>query len=298
MNFLRNLFGKKEPQVTPSSTARKQQFSGMTSQRVREMLNSIRPDGSSLYDRDRDEAFRWHRQKGFPSMDHNTKVGVNWYTSMSQRADDESLWQEAWAGYHHALAGCLHLEIAEEIPDVMWHLGRAHTGQGQYDLAALYLQAGQRLSEEQNNTQLTSRLLLEDAVLAKLAQQPSVVQDAMGRVFANLFPSGQASPLATQAAMTLFQEGMKNQKWRSEGGQSIKSCLVHATGFYEVGLELNRKLNDKRGIAFTLINLGDVWRKLNKKDRALVCWREALTYLTELGDQQNIRLVNRWISEV
>jgi tetratricopeptide (TPR) repeat protein len=262
-----------------------------------EVLLSVTPNGPTLYVRDRNQAFEWYRQKGFPYNDHKSEVGITWYMGMSRVADQNGIWQEVWAGFHYALAGCLALKKLEDIPDICWHLGRAHTALEQYDLASLYLQAGRKLSEQQNITELTSRILLEEAVLAKLSPQSGNFQSAMESVFAAVFPSAQDSTLAGKAAMTMFQEGMKNQRWRDNRNQPIKSHLIHASGFYEVSLELNRKLGDKQGIAMSLVNLGDVWRKLEKKGNALVCWREALTYLSELGDQGSIGTVNQWIKE-
>jgi tetratricopeptide (TPR) repeat protein len=211
--------------------------------------------------------------------------------------DQDGHWRETWAGSHHALASCLALKKLEDIPDICWHLGRAHTALEQYNLASLYLQVGRKLSEQQNVTELTSRILLEEAVLAKLSPQSGNFQSAMESVFAAVFPSAQDSTLAGKAAMTMFQDGIKNQRWRDDRNQPIKSHLIHSSGFYEVSLELNRKLGDKQGIAMSLVNLGDVWRKLGKNGNALVCWREALTYLSELGDQGSIETVNQWIKE-
>jgi tetratricopeptide (TPR) repeat protein len=263
-----------------------------------EALLSAAPDGPTLYVRDRSEAFQWYRNKGFPPHDHKSEVDVEWYTLMSRAADQKGIWQEAWAGFHHALAGRLALKRPKDIPEICWRLGRAHTALGRYDLASLYFRAGRKLSEQQNNTELASRILLEEAVLATLVQQPGNYQSAMEPVLAALFPSGQASTLADKAAMTLFQEGMTNHQWRDDRGQPIKSCLIHASGLYRVSLEINRKLGNKQGIAITLVNLGDVWRKLGQKKDALACWREALTYLSELGDQKSIGTVNQWMSEV
>ena len=121
---------------------------------------------------------------------------------------------------------------------------------------------------------------------------------AMDRVFEFLFPSNQETKHARATSTGLFKEGKKNHEWRDEDNNPIKSCLIHASGFYEVSLDLNRKMHNQRGIAFNLINLGDVWRKLGNNKRALAYWREALTYLSELGDQDNMRLIRQWISEI
>lgn len=263
-----------------------------------EVLSSVIPNGPTQYVHDRDQAFQWYRQKGFPSKDHSSEDGFLWYMTMSRAAYQKGIWQEVWAGFHHALVGGLALKKLMDIPEICWQLGRAHTALGQYGLASLYLQAGQKLAEQQDFTYLSGRILLEEAVLAKLSPQSGNFQSAMERVFAEFFPSTQDLTLARKAAMTMFQEGKTSHEWRDEKNQPIKSDLIHASGFYEVSLELNRKLGDKQGIAMTLVNLGDVWQKLGKKGDALGCWREALPYLSELGDQESIGTVNRWIKDI
>jgi len=257
---------------------------------LRDALLSVKPDGLSMYVKDSNHAFRWYREKGFSYMDHNTLVGAKWFAEMSLRADDSSIWQEAWAGYHHALAGYVHLNILEEIPDILWRIGRAHIGQGEYKLAYLYLESARRLSEEQHKTDLNIRVMIEQAVLAKLSKQANAFDEVMDLMSAYLFPFGQASSLATTAAQTLFQEGIKNQEWRDQG-RPIKSCLIHAFGLYEVSIDLNRRLGNHYGIAVILINLGDILKELGEKNKADACWQDSLQHFEELGDDKYIRIV-------
>lgn len=112
----------------------------------------------------------------------------------------------------------------------------------------------------------------------------------------HFFSSGGDTSFAARVAMTFFQEGNKNQEWRCDD-KPVRYFLVHASGFYQVSLDINRRLNDKQAISITLINLGDVWRNIGKRDRALACWQEALPILKELQDERNIDLVKRWMKE-
>jgi hypothetical protein len=66
---------------------------------------------------------------------------------------------------------------------------------------------------------------------------------------------------------------------------------------YQVSLDISRGLNDKRAVSIVLIYLGDVWRKIRNRDRALACWQEALPILRDIQDDRNIDLLNRWMKE-
>ena len=261
-----------------------------------ETLNAVKPDGASLYLNDRNQAFHWYTQRQFPQHDHTTEVYIRWYASMATLADGDSNWQEAWAGFHHALAGYLYLGMLEEIPDILWRLGRAHTGLAQYELAFLYLEGARRLAEQQEKNELISRVISEQAVLAKVSQQSSAFNETMDRLSTILFPNDKPSALASNAAFTLFQEGVTNQEWRQDG-HPIKSCLIHAVGFYEVSLELNRRLNDRHAIAISLFNLGEIWKELDEKSKAHMCWQESIQYFEALGDDKKIRELNERLKD-
>ncbi len=261
-----------------------------------EALVAVLPNGREMYEKDKDQALRLFEGKGFPNPGLKEQLNVRWFLDMSKRADDSSLWDEAWGGYHHALAGAVALNMAEQVPDICWHLGRAQTGRAQYDLAALYLETAYNLSQRSKNRDLTCRALLEVAVVGKLAEKPDAVNQAYQRAETFLFPSGGDTTFAAKMAKTLFQEGGKNQEWRLDD-KPVRYCLVHASGFYQVSLDINRRLNEKRGISIILINLGDVWRKLGQRDRALACWQESIPILKELQDQRNIDIVKGWINE-
>jgi hypothetical protein len=167
-------------------------------------------NGTTLYEEDRDKAFRWFEGKGFPKPTSAKNVNVNWFISMSAKADESALWDEAWSGFHHALAGCLELNWADRIPEMCWNLGRAHTGLSHYDLAELYLETGYALSRQQGNHNLNCRILLEKAVVGKIAQHPESVKDAFHRAEQYLFPSSDSVTPALDkgAAHKLFQEVM------------------------------------------------------------------------------------------
>jgi tetratricopeptide (TPR) repeat protein len=261
---------------------------------LNETLLAVRPDGPALYAHDRDSAFQWFYNKGFSIwahlMDPNTLKGARFFESMSRRADSSSLWHEAWAGYHHTLAGYLHLNIVEKVSDILWRLGRAHTGLGRFELAGFYLESTRLLSEAQHKTELTTRVISEQAVLAIMSEQKSAYSEAMERLSAILFPFGNPSSTAPAAALTLFQEGKKNQEWRRDG-RPIKSCQIHAIGFYEVSLDLNRRLDNRQAVGITLFNLGDVYKDLGKNDKAGICWQESLQYFEEPRDNENIELI-------
>jgi tetratricopeptide (TPR) repeat protein len=282
---------------TPESRIQKRPAPGGTAKTLLlEALVFIQPNGQEMYEKDKEQALRWFASKGFPNPGVKEEATVRWFLEMSVRADDSSLWDEAWGGYHHALAGAAALNITEQVPDICWHLGRAQTGRAQYELANLYLEAAASLAETSKNKDLTCRALIEVAVVGKLSEKPERVQQAYQKVEGLLFPSGGDTSFAAKVAMTLFQEGKRNQEWRRDG-KPVRYCLVHASGFYQVSLDINRRLNEKRGISIILINLGDVWRKLGQRDRALAYWKESIPILKELQDQQNIDLVNRWMNE-
>lgn len=257
-------------------------------------LSTVAPDSTASYTMDRDKAFRWYLEKGFPNPSLDSLPNVKWFISMSIRADEDSLWDEAWAGFHHALAGCLQNNLIDKLPDICWHLGRTHTGLANYDLAELYLETGHLLAKQQGNSNLTLRTLLEKAVVNKITQQTESAKEIYQQVEDHLFST--TPPLAEKALLSFFNEGIKNQEWR-KNGKPIRRCLIHASGFYEVSLDLSRRLGNRKAIAITLINLGDVWRKLSQRDDAFRCWNEALQFLEELGDQKNIALVKQWMSE-
>lgn len=257
-------------------------------------------NGPTLYAEDRNKALRWFEGKGFlKSMSDDIVVRVNWFISMSIKADDSALWDEVWGGFHHALAGCLELNWVDRIPEMCWHLGRAHTGLSHYELAELYLETAYTLSQQQGDHDFSCRILLEKAVVGKIAQRPESVKDTYHRAEQYLFPSyhSETSALAKGCADKLFQEGGRNHQWR-KNGEPVRYCLVHATGYYEVSLDLNRRLGNRQAMAITLSNLGDVWRKLSEKEHAFRCWNEALKYLQELGDKENVSLLKRWMSEI
>lgn len=262
-----------------------------------EALVSVRRGSLAVYQEDRDEAFQWYadRELARPDEADEDEAEVRWYINMSDRAAGSSLWDEAWGGYHHALAGAIALNMSEVIPGICWHMGRAHTGLGRYNLATLYLEVGYRIAQQQEDDGTASRLLLELAVVGTLSDSPEVVKQAYERAHALLFPSRGNSPRAREAAMDMFQEGMKNQNWR-RNGDPVSACLVHAIGFYHVSIDLNRRLNDRVGVSVALINMGHVWRLRGDFDRAISCWRESIPILEELQDRQNLASVGKWIA--
>jgi len=102
-------------------------------------LDSTQGNGRAMYAADRDEAFRWHAMKKFPNPGHNDVGAVGFFSTMSTICNDDSIWQEGWSGFHHALVGCLNLNLAERIPDICWQIGRvgacagAHSDRGGRD---------------------------------------------------------------------------------------------------------------------------------------------------------------------
>lgn len=260
-------------------------------------LRNIREDGWSTYEHDRNKAFSWFDEQGFSSPELNTLECANYSTDMSLMAYDKSIWKEAWAGFHRALASYIHLEMENEIPDIVWRLGRAHTGLGNYVLADLYLQAANLLSENVHNKELHELVLLEQAVLSVLQEDSSAYEAAIDRVFSVFFPHGKPIANASKAAFTLFDEGGKNQQWRREG-QPVRSCQIHATGFYRVSLDMNRKLQDRRAIGFTLINLGDIANELNWCEKALSYWKEAHKVFQDLRDEESLKLIEERLNSL
>ena len=263
-----------------------------------ETLAAIAPNGPALYVQDRDRAFSWYTQRGFPKHDHNDQTWLIWYDSMAQQADQKGIWDEAWAAFHHALAGYLS-KNALDIPRICWRLGRAHIARENYDLAPLYLEAGQRLCDPKQDINLIGMVLIEKAVLTNLAQKPDDYQAALERLNEYfVIPSGPGASVGEKAANSVFRDGYTNHQWLDKAGQPIKSSLILATGYYQVSLDMNRKFGNKQGMAFNLANFGDVWRKLGNQNKALVCWHEALTYLAEIGDQTTTGQVKQWMSEI
>jgi hypothetical protein len=251
----------------------------------------------SWLQKDQNEAIHWFALQGFMNSYYEGESKVKWFISMSNKADESSLWEEAWGGYHHALISAVALNLKDIIPEIFWHLGRAHTGLAHYDLAIHYLEDGYNLAQKEGNDDLCSRILLEIAVVGKLSEKHEIVQQAFQRVDSYLFPSGGDLSRVEKAALTMFHEGMKNQMWR-RNDEPVPYCLVHATGFYQVSLDLNRRIHDKRGISVTLINMGHVWKMRGEQDRAMICWRESIPFLEELNDQQNITSVKKWMNKM
>lgn len=263
-----------------------------------EVLASITPNGPVLYIQDRDHAFQWYIQKGFPRHDYYDETWLKWYDGMAQGADQKGVWDEAWTAFHHALAGYLERN-AIDIPRICWRLGRAHIARENYDLAPLYLEAARRLSDPEQDINLIGMVLIEKAVLASLAQRLedyTAALEHLNEYF--VFPSGPGASVGEKAAQSVFRDGYTNHQWLDGTGQPIKSSLILATGYYQVSLDMNRKLGNKQGIAFALANLGDVWRKLGDKKRALACWHEAIPYLSEIEDQETAGMVNQWMGEL
>lgn len=250
---------------------------------LEEALQSASAEGLVLYEADRKRTFAWFRSKGFPAQDHTTPLGAQWFLAMSGKADDSSLWQEAWAGYHFALAGFAQQGKLAEVARILWRLGRALTGLGQYDLAAIYLDAARVLAQKLGDTTLILNIDLERAVQASLAHQTEAYEQAIQHASAALFPKGKASPQAAKAAFALFDAGRTNQQWRVDDAP-VSACLLHACGFYTVSLELNQRLGDNQAIAFTLFNLGDLQRDLGDKAQARHYWQQSLPLFRELGD--------------
>lgn len=260
-------------------------------------LSLVASNGSVLYTLDREEAFKWYRRKEFPMQDYKSELGTKWFDEMAVGADEKGLWKEVWSGFHFALAGYLYLNKIENISHSCYYLGRTHTGQGKYDLASLYLEVGRQIAEQRSNADQALEIAIEQAVLAKLTRQNDSTIE-MDRVLESLFPPNNETSNAKTAAVRLFNEGRKNHEWQDESNNHIKSCLFHASGFYEVSLELNRELHNQKGIAFNLTNLGDVWQRLGSNDRALEYWCEAMILFSEMGDQDNMKLIQQWMNEI
>ena len=281
MSFLSRLFGRDKEakgQVTTQAKPLEEQ--------VLEMLNSVRLDGASLYVEDRDRAFHWYRQQPFSQHDYTKELFANVYADMSARAAENAIWQEAWAGFHRALAGYLHLNLPDKIPLMLWRLGQAHTGLAHYELAHLFLETAQRLAEQQKDTQFILTVRVDQAVLAKLSQPSAVFDEAMNHLFTILFPEGKPSDAASKVASGVCKYGNTNQEWRHDE-RPIKSCLIHAIGYYGVCLELFRQLNDQRSIGITLFNMGETWSMLGEITKARACWEESLPHLEGFGDSED-----------
>jgi hypothetical protein len=264
-----------------------------------EVLLSIRPDGPVLYSHDRDEAFQWYSQKGFPPHDLKTKQGALAIDLGAQRAAKEGIWEEAWAAFHHALAGYL-VTDPPIIPRMCWSLGRAQMARGNYDLASLYLEAGQRLANPPGEyVNLIGQLLIDKAVLAHIAEK----QDEKGSAVEGLnqyfvLPSGPGHSVAGAAANTAFEDGKANHQWLDKTGTPIRSSLILASGFYHISFVMNFKLGNKRGVGFCLAELGDVYRRLGDKPHARHYWQLALSQLSKVGEKATAATVKQWMREL
>ncbi len=259
-------------------------------------LDAIHSTYPGLYSQDRKQAFQWYVQKGFPHHDYRTETG--WFDSMGQLADSKGIWDEAWSAFHHALAGYLDKK-AIDIPRICLRLGRAHIGRSNYDLALLYLEVAQRLSNPEKDINLIGMVLIEKAVLTSLSQKTDDYLASLELLNKYFFiPSGPGTSVGEAAASSVFRDGYTNHKWLDVSGNPIRSCLILATGYYQVSLYMNRKMDNKEGIAFNLSNYGDVWRKLGEHEKALTCWREAVTLLEDFGDASTLETVRTWMNEL
>lgn len=250
MGLLDKLFGRKENKnketvITLEDTYEHDnttEFSGIESSiesKLGEMLNTIMPDGGSIYLDDRKQAFYWHTQQPFPQYDHTTEFHVRWYASMSIMANEDSNWMEAWAGFHHTLAGYLYLGMDEEIPDVLWQLGRAHAGLAQYQLAFLYLEGGRKLAEQYGKNELVSHINSE---LVSKVPYTVILQwnnELAGRLFLDQAapdePSHQSSILDETTNRQEIQRIIADEGLRPLGN---KQRLTHTDDQYNVRLFL------------------------------------------------------------
>ena len=266
---------------------------------LHEALRGISSDAPAQYGHDRDQAFQWYSERGLPLHDLKTEQGATAFDLLAQAAAKSGIWEEAWAGFHHALAGYL-LTRPANIPRMCWSLGRAQLGRGNYDLASLYLEAGERLADPAEHVNLIGQLLIEKAVLAIVTKKPDrICSAAYGRVreyFAR--PSGPGSSVAEAAAISVFNDGKANHQWLDTAGKPIRSSLILATGYYHVSLSMNHDLANDRGLAMTQAQLGDAERKLGDKLMARLHWNTALRLLSKLGDKKSAASVKQWLREL
>jgi tetratricopeptide (TPR) repeat protein len=65
-----------------------------------------------------------------------------------------------------------------------------------------------------------------------------------------------------------------------------KSDLATALSYHKKALGLRTIINDKRGIAISNINLGNIYTDLNKTDLAQLAYQESLRHFNEIGDSK------------
>jgi len=252
---------------------------------MRETFNSVQQNGVLIYTEDRNRAFHWYSERRLPIYDYRTQPGLQIIRTYAFHADEASVWYEAWALCHQILAGCAVQGNQSQAVEALWKLGRSQIGLEQYQLAELYLQAAKNVLTAQPDKNYELHIMMDHAVLTAISRDLSTLDDESDTLVAFLSNSGAPSSLEN-VAKALFSEGMKNDKWEKDGAP-VPSCQRHAAGLYLVSIRLNRKVNNRRAIAFMLVNLGNIWVGLGEAEKAATCWNELQSYLSEVSGDRN-----------
>lgn len=245
-------------------------------------MRSIKSNGPDLYNNDRDKAFKYFKLRGIPEGSKELNE------TRANQADNASIWEEEWAFAHKALVGYAKKNKVEKIIDMLFGIGRAHKGLENYDLSYLYLKSALFLADRLNHDNLKIQLILDLSVLLFISNSKNEFEDFKKMILEKLLPGGNPLKQTADLSHNLFKEGLKLQQWRDKKGKPIKSHLKHATGYYEVTLFINKNLGDQNAIAFTLYNLGDIWKELGDMNKARLYWQESLNIFSKKGDNKHV----------
>jgi hypothetical protein len=255
-------------------------------------LRTVREDGVRAFQIDREKAFQWYSQQGFPSHDPNTVVGLDVYRSLSEKADHCAVWKEAWAGFHQVLLGALAQGKEEHVPPAVWRIGRAHMGLEESDLSALFLDAARQLTTSERDVLLWNAVLLDSAVLGKMTDDTSRFDAALARLaYKGSATCGDNLPELSQLADSIQVQATRNSKWADRTGQWTSDTLKLSLAQSGVSLALNRKLGREAPVGFVLSNMADIQRKLGATAQARELYMESIAILSRCGALDAVRVL-------
>ncbi len=247
-------------------------------------------NGANLYQKDFSAAVDWANNAGETFTDH--RVGAKYFERMMMLADEKSIWRETWGYGRQALVCFIHIQDLDGVQHALWRIGRAHLGMRNAKLANLYFDAALLFTRQREDKKVHCRVLLDKAVLTHMCCAREMYLEVSHQVTQLFFPDNTPIDLARPAAVTLFNEAKRLQQWRDDADKPIRTHLTQALSLYAVSLLINEMLHDSNGIAFTLFNIGDIWRDLGDLSKAKEHWRRSLPLFEELHDQCRIDMLN------
>ena len=236
-------------------------------------------------------AFNWNRDQNLAPYEGGLPNAKIW-SGLSGRAENGLAWNDSWAALHQSLSAYQSVNNKQGILDCTSRLVRAHTAMQRYTLAGVYADSAAVLLRATPDADVALSLAVNRAVLATLGESVSDA-DRMNSALYELVSTGRTSTVRTpDLAATLFQQGMNNMQAERDG-EPVVSCLFLAAGFFQVSLWLNRKLENRRAIGATLINLGRIYVHLGQIDRARACYEAYLPFTDAFPENDHVRFLKQ-----